>query len=151
MKVLIATDGSDYSKNAVDEACRSVLRNGESEVLVVSAYEEAYPMAAEPFAISAEYYQKLEEAVRDMASNHVNEAKAMILGRFPDGSIMVSTEILAGTPAQQVVERAKEWDADLIVVGSHGRGFWGRMLGSVSDGVVHHAPCSVLVVRPRPM
>ncbi|MBX3297919.1 MAG: universal stress protein [Acidobacteria bacterium] len=151
MKVLIATDGSDYSKNAVDEACRSVLRSGESEVLVVSAYEEAYPMAAEPFAISAEYYQKLEEAVRDMASNHVNEAKATILGRFPDGSIVVSTEILAGTPAQQIVERAKDWDADLIVVGSHGRGFWGRMLGSVSDGVVHHAPCSVLVVRPRSM
>ena len=39
---------------------------------------------------------------------------------------------------------------DLIVVGSHGRGFWGRLLGSVSDGVVHHAPCSVLVVRKPP-
>ena len=50
---------------------------------------------------------------------------------------------------EQIIELAREWGADLIVVGSHGRGFWGRLLGSVSTGVVHHAPCSVLVVRKR--
>ncbi|MCB1025610.1 MAG: universal stress protein [Acidobacteria bacterium] len=48
----------------------------------------------------------------------------------------------------EIVEKAKRWNADLIIVGSHGRGFWGRvMLGSISDSLVHHAPCSVLVVR----
>jgi nucleotide-binding universal stress UspA family protein len=53
-----------------------------------------------------------------------------------------------GMPEQILLETAKEWNADLIVVGSHGRGFWGRMLlGSVTDALVHHAPCSVLVVR----
>ncbi|MBK8302980.1 MAG: universal stress protein [Chloracidobacterium sp.] len=59
----------------------------------------------------------------------------------------INTQIVNGDPGQQLVEIAKAWDADLIVVGSHGRGFWGRLLGSVSDGVTHHSPCSVLVVR----
>jgi len=59
----------------------------------------------------------------------------------------INTQIVNGDPGQQLVEIAKAWDADLIVVGSHGRGFWGRLLGSVSDGVTHHSPCSVLVVK----
>ena len=71
----------------------------------------------------------------------------MIRDAFPDGEFVVNTEVLRGPPDQQIIEKAKEWKADLIVVGSHGRGFWGRLLGSVSNGVVHHAPCSVLVVR----
>ena len=53
-----------------------------------------------------------------------------------------------GATNRVIIETAKDWNADLIVVGSHGRGFWGRtMIGSVSDSVIHHAPCSVLVVR----
>lgn len=147
MKILIATDGSDYSTAAVNECCRMVVRPGETEVLIVSAYENAYPMAAEPFAISAEYYQQMDNAVREQASSFIDEATDQIRAAFPEDQVPISTEVLRGSPAQQIVERAKEWNADLIVVGSHGRGFWGRMLGSVSNGVVHHAPCSVLVVR----
>ncbi len=53
-----------------------------------------------------------------------------------------------GDPGQAIVEIAEDWHSDLIVVGSHDRGFWSRaLLGSVSDAVVHHAPCSVLVVE----
>ena len=53
-----------------------------------------------------------------------------------------------GRPAQVIVEAAERWGADVIVAGSHGHGFWGRLaIGSVSDAVLHHAPCSVLVVR----
>ena len=147
MRILIATDGSEYSKTAVEECCRMVIDPANTEVLVVSAYEDAYPITAEPFALSADYYQKLEEAVREQAGSFVDEAKETIRKKFPDAGLTVSTGVLRGAPDQQVVEKAKEWNADLIVVGSHGRGFWGRLLGSVSNGVVHHAPCSVLVVR----
>jgi nucleotide-binding universal stress UspA family protein len=60
----------------------------------------------------------------------------------------VSEEVISGSPQRAIVERAKEWGADLIVLGSHGYGFWSRaLLGSVSTSVVNHAPCSVLVVR----
>lgn len=147
MKIIIATDGSDYSKAAIEECCRYIIRPGDTEVLVVSAYEDSYPIMAEPFAISAEYYQKVEDAVLELCEQHLEDGKAMIAEKFSPSEVAVSTEMLRGSPDQQIVERAKDWEADLIVVGSHGRGFWGRLLGSVSTGVVHHAPCSVLVVR----
>ena len=147
MKILIATDGSDYSKAAVEECCRLVIRPENTNVLIISAYEDGHPISTEPFAISAEYYQKLVDSVREQSQSFVEEAKKTIRGRFPAAEFEISTEVLAGSPDQLIVERAKEWKADLIVVGSHGRGFWGRLLGSISDGVVHHAPCSVLVVR----
>jgi nucleotide-binding universal stress UspA family protein len=147
MKILIATDGSDFSKAAIEECCKYVIRPERDSVLIVSAYEDAYPIAAEPFAISAEYYQKLEDAIVQQSGNYVDDALAFVRKQFPDPGLSVSSEVLRGAPDQQIVEKASEWGADLIVVGSHGRGFWGRLLGSVSNGVVHHAPCSVLVVR----
>jgi len=85
--------------------------------------------------------------LNELATGFVDAAKEMVCERFPAGECSVSTEVLRGAPDQQILAKAKEWNADLIVVGSHGRGFWGRLLGSVSDGVVHHAECSVLVVR----
>lgn len=147
MRVLVATDGSEYSKMAVAECCRTVIQPDTTEITVVSAYEDAYPITAEPFALSADYYQKIDEAVHEMAQEFVSDAASEIQKFFPGKELKLSKEVLRGSPDQQIIEKAKEWKADLIVVGSHGRGFWGRMLGSVSDGVVHHAPCSVLVVR----
>ncbi len=147
MRILIATDGSDYSKAAVEQACRLVINPLNAEILIVSAYEDTYPITAEPFAVSAEYYQQVEAAVRDQAGVFVEDAKKAIQDKFSGADLVISTEVLRGSPDQEILNKAKEWNADLIVVGSHGRGFWGRLLGSVSNGVVHHAPCSVLVVR----
>ncbi|HQX54279.1 MAG TPA: universal stress protein [Pyrinomonadaceae bacterium] len=147
MKILIATDGSEYSKVAVAEACNFIAEPENTEIIVVSAYEDAFPITAEPFALSAEYYQKIEEAVKEQATRFIQEAADEIVARFPGKALDLSTEVLRGSPDREIVEYAKKFKCDLIVVGSHGRGFWGRMLGSVSDGVVHHAPCSVLVVR----
>ena len=147
MKVMIATDGSDFSKAAITECCLNIIRPENTELLIVSVYEDSYPIMAEPFAMSAEYYQKVEDAVREMCEQHLEEATKIVRGQFPDPKFKLTTEVLRGAPDQQIIERAKEWDADLIVVGSHGRGFWGRLIGSVSNGVVHHAPCSVMVVR----
>ena len=149
MKVLIATDGSDYSNAAVEECCRMVIRPETSDILIVSAFEDTYPISAEPFAISAEYYQKFADGLNELAGNFIKKAEDTIRARFPETKLKISTEVMRGGPDQQIIEKAKEWNADLIVVGSHGRGFWGRLLGSVSDGVVHHAPCSVMVVRKR--
>lgn len=147
MKILIAIDGSEYSKAAVEQYCQLMIKPENDDVLVVSAYEDAYPITAEPFAISAEYYQKMDDAVSSMAATFVADAEKTIRDKFPGRDLSIETEILRGSPDQQIIEKAREWKADLIVVGSHGRGFWGRLLGSVSNGVVHHAPCSVLVVR----
>jgi universal stress protein A len=53
-----------------------------------------------------------------------------------------------GEPTLEIVKAAKEWPADLIVIGSHGRsGFSRILLGSVAEAVIREAPCPVLVVR----
>lgn len=55
-----------------------------------------------------------------------------------------------GKPATKVVEGAKNWPADLIVMGSHGRGRVEKLLmGSVAESVLRHAPCPVLIVRAK--
>ncbi|HQZ97301.1 MAG TPA: universal stress protein, partial [Pyrinomonadaceae bacterium] len=60
----------------------------------------------------------------------------------------ISGEVLFGSPGSRIVETAEQIGADLIIIGSHGYRRWERiLLGSVSSSVVHHAPCSVLVVR----
>lgn len=148
MKVLIATDGSQFSDAAVREAARLFPNMREVQAKIVSVFEDQYVLAPEPVAVSAHYYQQMSDAAAKHAEIYCEKA-ADILKRHTAGiNVVITTEVLKGLADQQIVELAREWGADLIVVGSHGRGFWGRMLGSVSDGVVHHAPCSVLVVRP---
>jgi nucleotide-binding universal stress UspA family protein len=103
-------------------------------------------MATEPFVGAQEYYQYVLEEAKKLAEGYAKKAELMARKRFPNASI--SIQVVKGKPAQMLVEIADERKADMIVVGSHGRGFWGRaLLGSVSDAVVHHAGCSVLVIR----
>lgn len=145
MKILFATDGSDFSKKAGDAIVEYF---GETviDIKVLSVYEAFAPMAAEPFAVSAEFYQDLETAAKNQAAGFTHQTAGEISKRMPNAK--VTEETAMGTPNRVIVDKAEEWGADLIIVGSHGRGFWGRvMLGSVSDAVLHHAPCSVLVVR----
>jgi nucleotide-binding universal stress UspA family protein len=147
MRVLIATDGSDCSKKAVKEACRLIETRDDAVVRVVSVYEDSYPLAVEPYAISAEFYQQLVEAACQQSERIAADANEEVRRLLSKVDADVSTKVLKGSPEQQIIEEARRWNANMIVVGSHGRGFWGRMLGSVSDAVIHHAPCSVLVVR----
>lgn len=147
MRVLIATDGSECSKRAVDKCRQMFDGRQQTEIKVVSVYEILYPVAGETFAVSTSFYQDYEDDMRKQATTIADETAAELRQKCGDGAV-VTTAVLKGTPARAIVEAAKEWHADLIIVGSHGRGLWGRLtLGSVSDAVIHHAPCSVLVVR----
>lgn len=144
MRALIATDGSHFSEIAVEEFCSFFPNLSDSKIKIVSAYRDA-----EPFAVSAEYYQQMADATSKQAGHFAESGAAIIRQSDSHNDLEISIEIMKGPPDKEIVELAADWKADLIVVGSHGRGFWGRLLGSVSDGVVHHAPCSVLVVRKR--
>jgi nucleotide-binding universal stress UspA family protein len=148
MKILIATDGSEFSRAAVEECCDLLRKDEKTSVKIISAYEAQVPMAAEPFAISAEYYQRLDKFAEETSTAAANNAAEIVRSRLTDTGLDVTTVVELGRPAEMIIETAEAWHPDLIVVGSHGRGFWGRLaLGSVSDAVLHHAPCSVLVVR----
>ncbi len=58
--------------------------------------------------------------------------------------------VVEGKPVDEIVRAARQWAADIIVIGSHGRGGARRaLLGSVAEGVMRHAPCPVLVIRAQ--
>ena len=150
MKIIIATDGSECSTVAVEKCCELLDLSNRNTIRIVSAFELQVPMATEPFAISADAYKRLDEFAEQNAQANVNKAAEIIKSRFPDTANHIETSGRLGRPAQIILEEAEGWGADLIVMGSHGRGFWGRLaLGSVSSAVVHHAKCSVLVVRAK--
>lgn len=149
MKILIATDGSGASRSVIEAACETIKKPEDAKVKIISVVEPVGPMGTEPFAISAEYYAQVNRAGREQANKTVEEAETK-LKEICSNLAEVTSEVLLGNAGRAIVENADEWSADLIVVGSHGYGFWSRaLLGSVSNSVVHHAPCSVLVVRER--
>lgn len=148
MKILIATDGSQFSRKAVEKCCEILGKGNAADIKVISLVERTGPMAAEPFAISSEYYQSVEEDLRNRAKTAVSEAEEILRQNIGGEKLLLEGEVFTGNVKRLIVEEAEKIKANLIVVGSHGRGFFNRlMLGSVSDFVVHHAPCSVLVVR----
>jgi nucleotide-binding universal stress UspA family protein len=148
MKIVIATDGSEFSEKAVLKCCELTGAAGEWSAKVISVYEPQTPAAAEPFALSGEYYEKLDELARDRAQQAADSAVALMRKSCSNPPTEATTVVELGRPAQVIIDIANEWKADVIVIGSHGRGFWGRLtLGSVSDAVIHHAGCSVLVVK----
>lgn len=146
MRILISADGSDFSRAAVEKCCQIIVQPGDTAIKIVSVYEVIEPV--DLFDAPAEFSRRLEDSARRQAEEFAEQAAATIRECFPDSNIDLTVQVSKGAPEQILVETAQDWGADLVVVGSHGRGFWGRtLLGSVTDTLVHHAPCSVLVVR----
>lgn len=149
MKILIATDGSEFSETAVKTSCE-LIKNCESPVVkIVSVFAPPLMIAAAPYVVSATYNPILEREM-DKAEQVVADVDRRIREVLPELKENLTTQILRGSPERSIVKEAERWSADLIVVGSHGYGFWERVfLGSVSSAVAHHAPCSVLIVRKK--
>jgi nucleotide-binding universal stress UspA family protein len=146
MKILIGVDGSPYSDAAIEEVARRVWPEG-SEIRAVHAFE--LPLAATPevWVLPANYYEQVDRELRSQARLIVDEAVEKLKSRLGD-SLKVEGEIILGSPRAVLIGEAESWNADLIIVGSHGYPTWERfLLGSVSQSVVSHARCSVEVVR----
>jgi nucleotide-binding universal stress UspA family protein len=150
MKILLATDGSPSSAAAVDEIARRPWP-ADTQVRIISVVEPLAPIAAEPYMMQPiDYFTEVESALRKTAREALERAAAKFRESKQGGNLLVSTEVLTGSPKRVIVEEAETWGADLIVVGSHGYGLVDRfLLGSVSQSVALHAKCSVEIVRCR--
>jgi nucleotide-binding universal stress UspA family protein len=146
LKVLLAIDNSKHSEAAL----RMVMaqhKPGRATVRVLHVVEPIqlpyYPELTAPYPKSLADIQKQSlQAGRRL----VRRAAA----RLRAAGFAVETTVRSGHVRSILVEAARKWRADLIVVGSRGRkGLERILLGSVSDYVARHAPCSVQIVRPR--
>src|SRR6266508_1517917 len=146
MRILVATDGSEYSEAAVDEIAQRPFPKG-SQVRVLSVFEvPAFPIAV-PWA-GVDFDDEVQKQAQIQASKAVKAAARKLRAGQEGARLKASTKVVAGSPKQAILDEADAFKADLIVLGSHGQGKIERfLLGSVSLVVVTHAKCSVEIVR----
>jgi nucleotide-binding universal stress UspA family protein len=145
MKILLAIDGSECSQAALAQALERPWPEG-SELKIVTVVEPLLLPMTEPIPLPGDYFERVEDAAQEQARSIIDKA----LDRFRATPLEVIGSILRGNPKQAILDEAEKWEADLIVVGSHGyRGFTRLWLGSVSQAVASNAHCSVEIVRTR--
>ena len=138
--ILLATDGSPASKGASDEAIDLAVRLG-GRLLVVSVLGTS----SRPSEASADAVGPVDsrDSLTTKAQSIVQKAKA--------AGVDATFLVWDGDAGEAIVAAADSENADVIVVGSHGRSGVSRFLiGSVSDYVVRHAHCPVMVIRGKP-
>ncbi len=148
LKILVATDGSEFSGAAL----RSVAARPwptDSKLKVISVPE--FILAKDPSYLETHEIKNL----GDLGTASIEEAKKCIAAAkemLRGSPLTVDAEVpeYEDRPYQVILHEAREWHADLIVLGSHGRsGFDRVVMGSVSEAVALHAKCSVEIVRER--
>ncbi len=146
MRVLIAYDGSPDAEAAVEDVASRPWPKG-TKVRLVTVLEMPLATAPANFEFYGPMIVGVETSLREDAYGKIQKA----LAKFkPREDLEPSYEIKEGHPKSALLEAIQEWQADLAVVGSHGRTRMERLfLGSVSHALVTHSPCSVEVVRNR--
>jgi nucleotide-binding universal stress UspA family protein len=156
MRIVIGYDGSEYSDAVFDDLkLAGVPLNAEAKVLTIANLLTSGPTVAEAAAqiVPSQRVAAALKRAETHAERVVKEAEEIAsqgAGRlrevFPEWN--VTGEVLTGTPEWELLDAAKAWDADLIVVGSQGRSAIGRLfLGSVSKRAATDAETSVRVAR----
>ena len=140
-KILIATDGSEYTKEAVKKGLSlAKMLNAEVIGLYVVDISSIVPMP-------------LDEASFPMIEflrNEGDDVLEKLRKQAEDMGVRIRTMKKEGIPADEIVETAKKEDVDLIVIGTLGRSALEKLLlGSVAEKVIRHAPCPVLVIRTK--
>lgn len=145
MRIILAIDGSEYSAEAAKAVASRPWPEG-TLVRVLAAVAPVAPPAAELWYDAG---GSLERARQEMTAQ-AEQLTAGVAETLRAGGLTAETAVRQGEPRSAIVDEAKEWDADLIVIGSHGyTGLTRWLLGSVAQSVVSHAPCSVEVVRRK--
>ncbi len=135
--ILLAFDGSEHAIKAAQLA-GDMARENEAELRIVVVYAELPAYLGEPD------FQQIVSA----RLQHAEETLERALAEVGDTPRRVKTEILEGPPAEAILDVAKTRQNDIVMMGTRGLGrLSGLLLGSVSQKVVAHAPCPVLLAR----
>ena len=140
-KVLIAVDGSQPSKNAIEAVARLSRTGPMPEVVLVNV--RAWPVLYGEASVSS--LEQIEQAEKQYQERLLAESQAQALGAGLGVAAKVAPQ---GEPATEIVRAAQECGADQIALGTHGRGAFGSFfIGSVAQRVAHLAKVPVLLVK----
>jgi nucleotide-binding universal stress UspA family protein len=147
MKVLLAIDHSVYSAEAIKEVAKRPWPP-KTIVRVISVVEPVPPPAAELWYDASGSLERVEEEMTKRAAELTKKTSESLKRKGPK----TETVVREGDARSVIVDEARKWSADLIMLGSHGyTGIKRLLLGSVASSVVSHAPCSVEIVRRKQM
>jgi len=139
-RILVAVDGEPIAAHAVDIA---------TELARQAGAELAFIHAIEPALVNAADTGLQPETLVASAKDEARKLIADFRKHLPE-QLAVLEFIQIGSPAGEIVNAARDWPADLVVIGSHGRGGLKRaLMGSVAEAVMRQAPCPVLVARAK--
>lgn len=142
-KIMVATDGSELVKKAVDTAIE-ISKLGEKKLYAVHVIPQGDYYSSMPLSIDVEWIKAMEEHLRIEGE----EAIAYVENAGRAANVEIEPVILEGNPASEIVDFAEKNDIELIVMGSHGKtGIQRFLIGSVAENVVRHSKKSVLVVK----
>jgi nucleotide-binding universal stress UspA family protein len=145
MKILLAIDNSKSSQAAVRSVVARTWSPG-TEVKVLNVVEPPSLLLGREMTGYDPEFEAVWKALREQAKAVVTKATDVLR----KAGLSVTSAMEEGDPKSKIIDLAKEWNADLIVLGSHGRKGLDRFLmGSVSEAVVRHAHCSVEIVRDQ--
>ena len=142
-RILVPIDGSATSERALQEAIR--LAGGKAQLRLVYVLEEVFPLDTVGYSFID--LAALQEAVRHTGERALAQAaeKVRRSGTTAETALLESK---GERIASVIVDAARQWQAELIVIGTHGRSGLSRLLlGSVAEGVVRGASVPVLLVR----
>jgi nucleotide-binding universal stress UspA family protein len=142
-RILLGEDGSKSAAAAAATVRRwAVLHGARIKVLSVADIDPQW----NPWLMGAALKEAHVAAATKLHEQH-EELARKTAASLKKAGLQTENEVNDGNPAHRLVETAVNWDADLIVLGTHGRSGIGPLLvGSVARAVLYHAPCSVLIV-----
>lgn len=136
MKIVLAIDESRFSEAATEAVIAQYQQHG-TEVKVLNVVDLPLPIPTSDAA-----------AFRELSLKHGQELVQRAERLLSKAGYKTQTAVEEGDPKSKIIDQAKKWKADLIVMGSHGRKGINRFLvGSVAEAVSRHASCSVEIVR----
>lgn len=146
MRILLATDGSDFSRAAAEEIVHRPWPEG-TEVRVISVAHPIIAAVADPTMTGMAMHEQSLIGAREHARAALEETLQVLRDKRPD--LKLSHVMPEGSIKGEILDEAERWNADLLIVGSQGHNLVTRfLLGSVSHAMALHAPCSVEIVRP---
>ena len=145
-KILVPLDGSEHSVRALGNAVQ-IAKKFDGKITLIHVYSRVWPIVMPHATIMPEatvIIPKLIEAARKTGTRILADSEKKVKAE----GIQVETLLREGHTVEEVLKTAKEGEFDLIVVGARGLSRIKEiLLGSVSDGVMRHARCPVLVVK----
>lgn len=143
MKILLAIDGSKYS-DAAAQAVIDRARPQATEVQVLHVVEQPSLLLTREMG----GYDSTLDAAWEQEREHARVLVTKVVDLLRSKGLNATAAVEDGDPKSRILETAKNWHADLIVLGSHGRkGLEHFLMGSVSEAVARHAHCTVEIVR----